>query len=83
MVDVAGLLGRRVAADNAAMEAEPSAAAPTRKRRWLQFSLRTLLIGVTLLAAACGYFMCEYEIARGRNAMLRQIRLVDQAGVIR
>ncbi len=25
------------------------------KRRWYQFSLRTLLIGVTLLAAQCGF----------------------------
>ena len=32
--------------DNAPMDADP----PKRKRRWFQFSLRTLLIGVTLLA---------------------------------
>jgi hypothetical protein len=29
---------------------------PARRRmRWYQFSLRTLLIGVTLVAVACGY----------------------------
>jgi hypothetical protein len=33
------------------MEAEPpKAEPPKRKRRWFQFSLRMLLIGVTLLA---------------------------------
>ena len=41
-------------ADNAAMEAEPPKTEPSkRKRRWFQFSLRTLMVAVTLLAAAC------------------------------
>ncbi len=41
-----------VAVDNAAMEAEPPQAdPPNRQRRWFQFSLRTLKIGVTLLAS--------------------------------
>jgi len=31
-----------------------SPAAPKRQRRWYQFSLRTLLIGTTILAAASG-----------------------------
>jgi hypothetical protein len=36
------------------METEsPEAEPPKRKRRWFQFSLRTLLIVVTLLAAIC------------------------------
>jgi hypothetical protein len=40
--------------DNAAMQTEPPKAdLPKRKRRWFQFSLRTLLIAVTLL---CVYF---------------------------
>jgi hypothetical protein len=39
---------------NAAMEAEPSKAdLPKRKRRWYQFSLRTLLIGVLIVAIPC------------------------------
>ncbi len=38
------------------MEAEPiKSKPPKRKRRWFQFSLRTMLIGVTLIALACGY----------------------------
>ncbi len=42
-------------ADNAAMEAEPpNADPPKRKRRWFQFSLRTLLIGVTIFSVSCG-----------------------------
>ena len=32
------------------MEAEPPKAEPKRKRRWFQFRLRSLMIGVTLLA---------------------------------
>ena len=40
-------------ADNAAMQTEPPEAdPPKRKRRWFQFSLRSLLIGVTLFCAA-------------------------------
>ena len=36
--------------DNAAMQTEPpKTAAPKRKRRWFQFSLRSLMIGVTML----------------------------------
>ena len=42
MVDAAGLRRRSVAADNAAMEAEPTKLEPTKpKRRWFQFSLST------------------------------------------
>ena len=38
--------------DNAAVQTEPPKAdPPKRKRRWLQFSLRTLLIGVTVICA--------------------------------
>jgi hypothetical protein len=41
--------------DNAAMEAEPpQAAQPNHKRRWFQFSLRTLLIVVAVLAVVTG-----------------------------
>jgi hypothetical protein len=37
------------------MEAElPKADPPKRKRRWYQFSLRTLMIGVTLFCAVLG-----------------------------
>jgi hypothetical protein len=39
------------------MEAEPSKAdPPKRKRRWFQFSLRTLLIGVTLFCIFGAWF---------------------------
>ena len=37
--------------DNAIMQAEPSKAEPPkRKRRWFQFSLRTLMIGALVVA---------------------------------
>jgi hypothetical protein len=36
------------------MQSEPPEAdPPKRKRRWFQFSLRTLMIAVTLLAVSC------------------------------
>jgi hypothetical protein len=38
------------------MQSEPSKAdPPKRKRRWFQFSLRTLMIAVTLLAMVLAY----------------------------
>jgi hypothetical protein len=50
------------------MESEPSKAEPpNRKRRWFQFSLRTLLIGVTLVAVPLGYFGWQVKIVRERN----------------
>jgi hypothetical protein len=50
------LLAQTAAEDNAAMQTEPpNADPPKRKRRWFQFSLRSLMIGVTLLAVVCGY----------------------------
>jgi hypothetical protein len=41
--------------DNAAMQTEPiKAEPPTRKRRWFQFSLRTLMIFTTIVAVYLG-----------------------------
>jgi hypothetical protein len=62
MVDAASLLGRPVENDNGAMDSEPK-----RKRRWYQFRLRTLLIGVTLVAA-CAYVGRQAKIVRERQA---------------
>jgi hypothetical protein len=56
---------------NAAMQTEPPQAdRPKRKRRWFQFSLRTLMIVVTLLAVACGYVGWQAKIVRERRAMV-------------
>jgi hypothetical protein len=42
------------------MEAEsPKADPPKRKRRWFQFSLRTLMIGVTIATFACAWLARE------------------------
>src|SRR5258707_2685386 len=64
------------------MQAEPSKAeSPKRKRRWFQFSLRTLMIGVTLLAIACGYVGWQARIVRGReqlSARFDRISLNDE-----
>jgi hypothetical protein len=42
---------------------------PKRKRRWFQFSLRTLMIGVTLLAVPLGYVGLQAKIVRDRKAL--------------
>ena len=57
------------------MEAEPPQAdRPKRKRRWFQFNLRTLMIGVTLLAVACGYFAWQARIVWERKATKDWVR---------
>jgi hypothetical protein len=45
----------------------PQADPPKRKRRWFQFSLRTLLIGVTLLAVACWVIVDRTRLIRERD----------------
>jgi hypothetical protein len=65
--------------DNAAMEAEPIKAEPSkRKRRWFQFSLRTMLIMVALLAVPLGYFGWQAKIVRERKDLLSLV--VDRGG---
>jgi hypothetical protein len=60
MVDAADLLRRPVENDNAAMESEP----PKRKRRWFQFSLRTLLVLTALVAVAAASLGTRIERKR-------------------
>jgi hypothetical protein len=56
-------------------EAEPTKAdPPKRKRRWLQFSLRTLLIVTGLVAVICGYIGSQAKIVMERKAALGAIR---------
>src|SRR4029077_10177857 len=56
--------------DNEAMEAEPPKSEPIkRKRRWYQFSLRTLLIVVVIVAIPCAWLGRKIEQKRPeRNA---------------
>jgi hypothetical protein len=77
--------------DNAAMETEPPTAdPPKRKRRWFQFSLRTLMIFTMVVAAACGWVGWQAKIVRDRKSELNRtvnMRLVgidsdDQAKAI-
>jgi hypothetical protein len=42
-------------------------------RRHLQFRLRTLMIVVTLIAVACGYFGRHFAVVRGRKAALEEV----------
>jgi hypothetical protein len=68
-------------ADNAAMEAEPpKAEPPKRKRRWFQFSLRTLFVVTAVVAVQCAVCLpmlrewkLEQEIAK---------RLAETAGLL-
>jgi hypothetical protein len=58
--------------DNAAMEAEP----PKRKRRWFQFSLRTLFVVVATLAVECAVclpMLREWQKSQQREFAKRQV----------
>ena len=56
------------------MQAEPTKAEPPkRKRRWFQFSLRTLMIVVSLLAVPLGYVGWQAKIVRERRCALSAI----------
>jgi hypothetical protein len=68
MVDAAGLLRRPIATDNAAMDAEPK-----RKRRWFQFSLRTLLILTLIVALSCRWLGKRIERNRDERAAVQAI----------
>ena len=66
------LLQPAVAADNAAMQSEPSKAEPPkRQRRWFQFGLRTLLILVFLLCVGMRWTTAK---ADRRKAAVEAIR---------
>ena len=61
-------------ADNAAMEAEPPRAdPPKRKRRWFQFSLRTMMIVVAVTAVACAYLAHEAHAVQQRKSLRQWI----------
>jgi hypothetical protein len=50
------------------MESEPPKAdLPKLKRRWYQFGLRTLMIVVAMVAAACAYIAHEARVVRDRQ----------------
>jgi hypothetical protein len=56
------------------MQSEPPKGdPPKRKRRWFQFSLRSLMIGVTLLAVPLGYVGWQAKIVRHRRELIRQV----------
>jgi len=44
------------------------------KRRWFRFRLRTLLIGVALLAVPVGYVAHEWRVVRARKLWLASFR---------
>jgi hypothetical protein len=46
---------------------------PKRKLRWYQFSLRTLLIGVTLVACACSWLAVKMQQARRQKEAVEAI----------
>jgi hypothetical protein len=61
-------------ADNAAMEAEPiKGEPPKRKRRWFQFSLRTLMIFTAVVAVGCGWLATKIEKKRREQQTIELI----------
>ena len=70
--------------DNAAMQTEPpKAEPPKRQRRWFQFSLRTLLIGVTLLAVTCWIVVDRQRLIRERDeALQRAVRAEESVEAV-
>src|ERR1700694_4735083 len=70
----AALLLLPAVGDNAAMEAEPhKAVPPKRKRRWFQFSLRSLLIFTVIAAVALGWLGKKIEQKRGQREAVEAI----------
>src|SRR5689334_19846235 len=51
------------------------------KRRWFQFSLRTLLILTTVVAIGCGWFAMKIRRARRQDAAVEALRKACQANV--
>ena len=56
----------------------PKAELPKRKRRWFQFSLRTLLIFTAIVAIPCAYVGWQARFVRQRRAMLSAV--IDSGG---
>ena len=68
------LLRLRVAADNAAMETEPTKAGPPkRKRRWFQFSLRTLMVVMAIVAVQCAVCLPMLREWKERDEYRREL----------
>jgi Leucine Rich repeat len=68
------LLRLPAAGDNAAMSIDASdAAPPKRKRRWFQFSLRTLLIFTLIAAIACAWLRSKIEQKRQERQTVEAI----------
>jgi hypothetical protein len=59
----------------------PKAEPPKRKRRWFQFSLRTLLIFTMVVAVACGWVGWQAKIVRERLHVLHRVETVDNGMV--
>ena len=65
------------------MQTEPPKADPPKcKRRWFQFSLRTLLIGVTVLAMPCAYVGWFAKEERSRLARREESRTLVEVQVL-
>jgi hypothetical protein len=52
----------------------PKAEPPKRKRRWFQFSLRTLMIFTLICAVACDWFGWQAKIVRDKDGRTQSRR---------
>lgn len=51
------------------------------RRRWFRFSLRTMFVLVTLVAATIGWLGREWRIVQVRKAILREIERLEPAAI--
>ena len=67
------MLRLRADGNNGAMEAVPDKIEPQRKRRWFQFTLRSLLIFVTLVGCGLGWLGFKVRVAHRQQANVAAI----------
>jgi len=63
------------------MDEKPNAAKPKSRRRWYQYSLRTLLIGVTLTGCGFGWFGAKLRSARLQRLAVERLESCNQTVV--
>jgi hypothetical protein len=63
------------------VDTNPATRPRKRKRRWFQFTLRTLFVVVAIMAIACGYVAHEWRTVRERDAIYDRLVSVDRSTI--